>query len=258
MSLTAPATATPDLVLIHGWGLGPMAWHTALPALEARFTVTSLALPGYGGTPPPCPYPSFEDTAARLAQSIPPGAYVCGWSLGALLALQIATLNAQRLSGLILVGATASFVQRADWPAAQAPALLDTFCDAVDQDAAGTLQRFAALINQGDTQARAIGRALNRQLQTTAPADDRTLLAGLGWLRDVDLREKIATIETPTLLIHGAHDPLMPLAAGRWLTDHLCNAQLSVMPDAAHAPFLNDPETFAKLIGDYCHAAARP
>ena len=256
MSLTASATATPDLVLIHGWGLGPMAWRAALPALETRFTVTSLALPGYGETPHP--YPSFDETAVRLAQSIPPGAYVCGWSLGALLALQIAAIAAQRLSGLILVGATASFVQRADWPAAQAPALLDTFSDALAQDAAGTLQRFAALINQGDTQARAIGRALSRQLQSTPPADPGTLLAGLGWLRDVDLREKVGTIETPALLIHGARDPLMPLAAGRWLADHLRNAQLSVMPDAAHAPFLNDPETFAKLIGDYCHAAARP
>lgn len=256
MSQAVPATAKPDLVLIHGWGLGPMAWNAALPALEARFNVIALALPGYGNTQFH-PIPSFNETATQFAESIPEGACVCGWSLGALLALQMATLVSQRLSGLVLVGGTASFVQRDGWPAAQPPALLDAFCDAVEKDASGTLQRFVALFNQGDTQARPIGRALNRQLQATPLADSGTLLTGLGWLRDVDLREKTAVIDTPTLLIHGANDPLMPLAAGQWLGGNLRNARLAVMPGAAHAPFLNDPETFANLIGEYCHAAAR-
>ena len=34
-------------------------------------------------------------------------------------------------------------------------------------------------------------------------------------------------------------------------------AELEVLPDAAHAPFLHATENFAKLIGEYCHAAAR-
>lgn len=256
MSSMAPRTATPDLVLLHGWGLGPGAWGAALPALEARFAVRSLAVPGYGGTG--FRAGSFTDTAALLAESIPDGAYVCGWSLGAMLALQIAAQTARPLAGLILVGATPCFVQQPDWPTAQPPALLDAFCEAIGHDATGTLQRFVALINQGDTQARAIGRALNRQLQSPPATGSETLLAGLGWLREVDLRATIAAVATPALLIHGAHDPLMPLGAAQWLATNLPAAQLKVMPDAAHAPFLHDPETFAKLIGDHCHAAARP
>lgn len=256
MNQTVSSTKKPDLVLIHGWGLGPQAWSAALPALAMRFDVTSLALPGYGNTQSH-PRPSFIETATQFAESIPESAYVCGWSLGALLALQMAALAPQRLSGLILVGGTASFVQRTGWEAAQPPSLLDAFCDAISQDAAGTLQRFIALINQGDTQARPIGRMLNRQLQSAPIADTDTLLAGLGWLRDVDLREDLATVVTPALLIHGTNDPLMPLAAGQRLAEHLRNARLVAMPGAAHAPFLNDPETFANLIGEYCHATAR-
>ncbi|MFT3847441.1 MAG: alpha/beta fold hydrolase [Propionivibrio sp.] len=256
MNPTVPGTNRPDLVLLHGWGLGQAAWNAVLPALEARFNVSVLALPGYGSTQPH-PFPSFVETATQITRAIPQDAYVCGWSLGALLALQVAILAPRRLSGLILVSGTASFVQRDDWPAAQPPALLDAFCDAVEQDASGALQRFVALFNQGDTQARAIGRALNRQLQAAPPADSGTLLDGLGWLRDVDLREKIAAIDTPALIIHGANDTLMPLGAGQWLAENLRGARLTVMPGAAHAPFLNDPEFFANLIGEYCHAAAR-
>ncbi len=245
----------PELVLIHGWGLGPAAWDAARPALEARFNVTSLALPGYGdAAPEPV---SFIETASRFAARIPDGAYVCGWSLGAMLALQIAAQTKRTLAGLILIGATPSFIKRTDWLPAQEPALLDTFCQAIEHDATATLQRFIALINQGDTQARSIGRALNKQLQPALPATIETLLEGLAWLRDVDLRATIAAVATPALLIHGAHDPLMPLAAAQWLAANLSEADLEVLPDAAHAPFLHATENFAKLIGEYCHAAAR-
>jgi pimeloyl-[acyl-carrier protein] methyl ester esterase len=44
-----------------------------------------------------------------------------------MLALRAALLAPERVSGLILVGATASFTQRTDWPAAQPPEVVDEF-----------------------------------------------------------------------------------------------------------------------------------
>lgn len=41
------AETKPDLVLIHGWGLGNLAWSAVLPALMQRFSVHLLDLPGY-------------------------------------------------------------------------------------------------------------------------------------------------------------------------------------------------------------------
>ena len=246
----------PDLALIHGWGLGRAAWKPVAERLSAHYVLHIVDLPGYGEAPPDTG--DFGATARRIAEELPVGTILCGWSLGAMLAAQIAAQARRTLAGLILVGATPSFIKRTDWHPAQEPALLDTFCAAIEHDAAGTLQRFVALINQGDTQARAIARGLNGQLQSALPANTRTLLDGLAWLRDVDLRATIAAVATPALLIHGAHDPLMPLAAAQWLAANLSNAALKVMPDAAHAPFLHAPENFAKLIGEYCHAAARP
>ena len=82
-----------------------------------------------------------------------------------------------------------------------------------------------------------------------------TLLAGLDWLRDTDLRERVEALSCPLLLIHGERDPLMPLPASRWLADRLPQARLEVFADAAHAPFLNDPGRFAHLVGDFLHAS---
>ena len=145
MNASGARANKPELVLIHGWGLGPAAWDAARPALEARFNVISLALPGYGDAAPESV--SFAETATRLAASIPDGAYVCGWSLGAMLATQIAAQARRTLAGLILVGATPAFVQATGWPDAQPPALLEGFTAAVAADPATALQRFVALFN---------------------------------------------------------------------------------------------------------------
>lgn len=255
----------PDLALIHGWGLGNAAWEAALPALRSRFRVHLLSLPGY--SPEDCldqgtshniagRVDSFTRAADALAASLPDGCLLCGWSLGGMLALHIALRAPQRLKGLILVGTTPCFTQHTDWPCAQPPALLDTFSEAIAKDAKTTLQRFVALLNQGDDQARAIGRAMAKALAAALVPDIATLLSGLDWLRDVDLRNEVAHIATPTLLIHGKNDPLMPIEAAHWLNQHLPNSQLETFAGAAHAPFQNNPERFAKLIGDYCHAPA--
>ncbi|MFZ4538606.1 alpha/beta fold hydrolase [Propionivibrio sp.] len=279
-----------DLALIHGWGIGKSAWQDVAPMLAQRFKVHLVDLPGYDSpeslmnkqpsdahgqqahkqtaswhTPCRSPFealsrasassvPSFVHTAAALTDSLPVGCILCGWSLGSQLAMQAALLHPDHFSRLILVGGTPSFAQRVDWPHAQTPALLDAFDSAVGEDAAATLKRFIALLNQGDTKARANARSLARCVSPLP--DAATLVQGLGWLRDIDLRQQVASISLPTLLIHGENDPLMPLAAAHWLADKLPLAQLEIFIGAAHAPFLNDPERFARLISDFCNASA--
>ena len=245
----------PDLALIHGWGIGASAWDELLPLLTPNFRVHRIALHGYAPAAPDDA--DFVDTAAAIAESLPPECTLCGWSLGALLALQAALLAPRRVGRLVLCGATPSFVDRDGWPQAQPPALLDRFDAALADDAAATLKRFIALFNQGDRQARAITRTLSKALAAEAPPDGATLARGLDWLRRVDLRAQLSAIAQPTLVIHGEADPLMPLAAAHWLAAALPDAQLEVFGGAAHAPFISDRERFARLLVDFCHAPAR-
>ncbi len=254
MSLTSPDLSKPNLALIHGWGIGQAVWQPLAEALAPYCRVHCIDLPGYGSAPPS--QASFKQTAQAMLDTLPEGTILCGWSLGGLLALQATILAPQRINGLILIGASPSFTQHDNWLHAQTPTLLETFTAAVSQDPASTLQRFMALLNQGDTKARSAIRALAQALATAPLADTASLVQGLGWLRDIDLRDQLAGLTLPALLIHGENDPLMPLAAAQWLQQTLNTAQLEIIPGAAHAPFINAPERIAKLIGDYCHASA--
>ena len=49
-----------------------------------------------------------------------------------------------------------------------------------------------------------------------------------------DRREKIRRIQAPTIVVHGAADPLVPLAAGRDTADNIPGAELLVIPGMGH------------------------
>ena len=242
----------PDLALIHGWGLGPGVWQTCAGRLESVARIQCVDLPGYGDTPDRGE--TFIEAARSALETLPDGVTLCGWSLGGLLALQAALLAPERVARLILVGSTPSFAQRDDWAPAQPPSVLAGFAEALAVAPRATLQRFVALFNQGDSKARAIGREINQGILSSSLAPVATLLNGLDWLRNIDLREQASTLRCPVLLIHGENDPLMPLPAARWLAEHLPQSQLEVFSGAAHAPFLNDPDHFATIVCKFIHA----
>ncbi|MFA7292220.1 MAG: alpha/beta fold hydrolase [Rhodocyclaceae bacterium] len=254
MSLNIVATGSgPDVALLHGWGLGSGVWDTVTETLAATCRVHRVSLAGYDGQP--ADELDFTATATVLAEQLPAGCTLCGWSLGGMLALSAAAQRPQRIGRLVLVSSTPRFVQDADWPHAQPPALLDTFRKAVAGDAKTTLSRFVMLFNQGDDKARAITRNLSPLLAGSLP-DTQTLLRGLDWLGSADLRNALARIAQPTLVIHGDNDPLMPLAAGQALAAALPNARLRHFASAAHAPFIADPAAFVTAVSAFCHAAA--
>lgn len=222
-----------DLVLIHGWGFDSRVWRPVADRLKADCRLHLLDLPGYG--------------ESGTTQAIPAGATVCAWSLGALQAMAWAAADPGRIARLVLVGATPRFVLAADWPDAQPPAMLESFAAAVAAEPRSALRRFAALINQGDTHGRRLTRELSALLADSLPAPG-VLAAGLTCLAQTDLRALVARIPQPALVIHGDHDPLMPLAAARWLAAQLPRGRLETFADAAHAPFLSQPERFAERL----------
>ena len=259
MSLRISTTgAGPDLALIHGWGLGAGVWNGVVEQLTATCRVHRVSLAGYDGTTPDAL--DFSATAAVIAEALPTGVTLCGWSLGGMLALEAARMRPQAIGRLVLVATSPRFLADADWPHAQASALLEGFSAALARDTKSTLSRFVMLFNQGDGKARAIARQLTPLLNGDLP-DTTTLLRGLDWLGEVDLRACLAKIQIPALVIHGDCDPLMPIAAGRHLTNALSNGgspRMECYVGAAHAPFVAEPDAFSRHLALFCQTPRDP
>jgi pimeloyl-[acyl-carrier protein] methyl ester esterase len=226
---------TAPLVFLPGWCLGRGPLNAAVDALKGQI----FDLPGYGEAPL---IGDFDAAADDIAARLQAGTTLCGWSLGAQLALAVAARAPEKVGKLILVAGTASFVQRDGWPHAMPPQMLADFAAGIAADVEAMLPRFVGGFNRGDARAKEVTRQLLDLADPRPPA--ATLAAGLGWLRDVDLQDIAPQVKAPTLLIHGAVDPLMPLAAGEALAALIPGARLEVFADCAHAPFISRPDEF--------------
>ncbi len=230
---------TAPLVFIPGWCLGRGPLDAAVKALDGQF----FDLPGYREAPL---IADFDAAAADVAARLPNGSTLCGWSLGAQLALAVAAIAPEKVGKLVLVAGTASFVQREGWPHGMPPEMLAEFASAVAADPEAMLPRFVGGFNRGDANAKAVTLSLLR-LADPRPSG-KVLDTGLNWLRDVDLRPAASQVKAATLLINGSADPLMPLPAAQALTALIPGARLEIFADCAHAPFISQPDDFVARI----------
>jgi malonyl-CoA O-methyltransferase len=129
--------------------------------------------------------------------------------------------------------------------------VLDGFAAGLAGDYRRTLSNFLALQTWGDENASQALRSLRANLDAHGEPDPQALVAGLGILRAADLRDALASIAVPSLVIAGEHDRITPVAAGRELASRLPSARFVEVPKAGHAPFLSHPETVRREVEDF-------
>jgi 3-oxoadipate enol-lactonase len=69
-------------------------------------------------------------------------------------------------------------------------------------------------------------------------------------VRDMDHRELLPKISTPTLVIAGKHDPATPLEAGEYIRSRIPGAKLIVL-DAAHISNVEQPLAYTEAVLDF-------
>lgn len=251
----------PDLVLLHGWAMHSGIWRDVRNGLAQHFRLHLVDLPGHGFSPgfdQSCVPGSQTSLMGRMVEIIaarlPANCIVCGWSLGGQVAIELALRDPARITELVLISTTPSFVKRKnghddsllrrEWPWGMDVAALQLFTRNLRRDCRTTLKRFLTLQVSGsdDTEAELI--RLRESLFERGDPDEAALAAGLHILLSTDLREKIGTIGQPVLLFHGENDVITHPDAARWMNQQLQNSQLVMLPACGHVPFLSYPEQF--------------
>jgi pimeloyl-[acyl-carrier protein] methyl ester esterase len=237
----------PDLVLLHGWGLHGGVWRSLCARLESAFRLHLVDLPGHGHSRE-VPFGTLDAVVDQVAEVVPQGAMVGGWSLGGLVAMRFATRHPRRAAKLAFVSTTPCFAQRADWAHAMAPGTIESFAGSLRSDPAKTIRAFVNLNALGGPHARDRVRELAALLAERGVPSAQSLQAGLAMLHDADLRGEVARIDRPATVIHGGRDALTPAGAGRWLADALPFARFVEIPEAAHLPFVSHPDVVASAL----------
>ncbi|MCC1498143.1 pimeloyl-ACP methyl ester esterase BioH [Alcanivorax sp. 1008] len=233
-----------DLVLLHGWGLHSIVWDDIMPGLLEYFRVTVIDLPGMGQSPMPAGDYTLDYLAQHVGEILPPQCHLMGWSLGGLVALRLASERPQQVLSLTMVAATPKFVAAGDWPGVEAR-LFDRFMQVFDEDVEGTLIRFLALNCKDASTVRDDVRKLKDILYFCGLPAPRALRGGLAVLRDSDLREELAALSLPRLMLFGEFDNIVPPATADMLA---AQHEVCVLKDVSHVPFVSQPEQFINAL----------
>jgi len=84
-------------------------------------------------------------------------------------------------------------------------------------------------------------------------AADAGVAAGfLQQMYDADVTDQLASVGQPTLVLHYADDPAVPIAGGRQVADGIPGARLQVLDGAYHLPPARDAGVIAESIVAWC------
>ena len=234
------------LVLVHGYLGGSEQWTDQIAHLSASFDVIAPNLPGYGEAfdLPTCNrIGALADAVIAFLDELGIADFILlGHSMGGMVAQEMAAKVGSRVSRLILYGTgpVGLLPDRFEPIEVSRDRLRD---DGVEQ----TARRIAATWFRAGEAATGFSRVARIGARTSPQA----ALAGLDAMADWDGRNALGTLQMPTLVIWGERDRSYSWAQVEMLWKTLQNAQLAVMPGAAHAAHLEKPKLFHAILDDF-------
>lgn len=225
-------------------------WQSLTASLPDWMDVVCIDLPGHGGMAE-VGAEELEDQVQLLAAVSQRPALWVGWSMGGLSVLRLARLHPERVAGVFMVASNPCFVRRPDWPTAVEASVFGHFAAELNEDKEATLRRFMALQVLGDKHALKTLKQLQRAMQARGQASMQALQSGLQQLQECDLRQDLALLECSLHWHLGGRDALVPVALADSLKTLNANIEISIEPDAGHAPFVSHPDNFRRELVDF-------
>jgi pimeloyl-ACP methyl ester carboxylesterase len=239
------------VVLVHGLMAGGEVWYRQEGPLAQDHDVIIPDLRGHGRSGKPTDGHTVEDHAADLDAVLEAlnieRADVVGWSMGAVIAMHYTATRPARVDRLALLSPTPMMVSQEGFQHAIPFDGLRPMLRGLITDFPGTARGFAELLTAPENDASVVDLLYSLALKTNGITAAAAILGiGCG-----DLRETIARIDRPTLVLHGERDQVVPPAAGRWVSEQIPGSRFEVLADAAHAFMLTRPDEVTPLLREF-------
>jgi pimeloyl-ACP methyl ester carboxylesterase len=236
------------VLMIMGLGLSGGAWWRTVPVLSRRLQVITYDNRGVGRSSSLVHSYTTEamadDAVSVLDAAGLERAHVYGFSLGGAVAQQLALRHPARVRSLVL-GATHPGGARAVAPDAE---VLDFFRRRPGMPAEEAA-RASVPFNYGERCRREhperIAEDLRRRL--AHPFPEEAYRAQLYAAALHNCHRRLARIGVPTLVVHGRHDRMIPVANAELLAAAIPGAQLRILEESGHLYPTEQPEVDAEI-----------
>jgi pimeloyl-ACP methyl ester carboxylesterase len=240
-------------VVVHGFGVESLLYAQPLARLAALgFRVVALDIAGHGRTDGLGLCAPLDEYGALMQRALAHlgirRAVLVGHSLGGRLVTDVAAASPDRVIALVLVDA----IVGAPWERWRcvlrwSPPALAAYAGAFALDAIGTMPFVA------DTgQALKLGSRAARSMEMHVAQPWRAFTPAQAILRagsSLPALERARAAGVCTVVVHGDHDVLVPIASGRDTAQRL-GADFVVVRGGGHSWLLRCPETLPAIVGE--------
>lgn len=244
LEVSGPA-GEPIVMLVHPLAADLHFWDAQVIALSTRFRVATLDLPGHGRSPWSGGALDVEVLGRMVIDAMDSigaeAVHYCGLSIGGMVGMWLATHHPSRLRSLVLSNCLPHLGNPQMWEGRAEAAKAGSMREIASASA-------ARWVSPGFAQAHP--SAMGRLLDSAAAMDATAYAAYCRLLGSIDIRNSLARIAVPTLVIGGTQDLATPAPA--------CEAMAAAIPQAkfvtlhgAHFSNLECPDRYAEVLHDF-------
>ncbi len=250
----------PPLLLIMGMSGTALHWgEPFLQALREDFEVIVYDHRGVGSSSrlegPITIAALAEDAAGLLAALELDSAHVLGISMGGMIAQELALAHPDRIRTLTL-GCTYC---GGEGSSLAAPAVLQRLTEAMMSGDRERAVRAAWEVNVSPTMAQDVDAyARFREIDAQRAVAVPVIMAQMQACTAHDTNARLPGLRTPTLVIHGTADEMLPVQNGRLIASLIGGARLEILDGVGHLFFWERPELSADLIRAHAACLTKP
>jgi len=244
-------TSKNTLVLVHGLGASAERWTHVIPIFTDKFRVVVPDLIGFGYSDKPTVdytldfFSEFLEKFFAATEITRPN--IIGSSLGGQISAEYASSHSQDIEKLILVSPSGMMKQ-------STPALDAYIMAALYPNKISAKNAFELMEGSGKhVEDQIVNGFIERmQLPNAKLAFMSTVL---GLKNSVSITSKLQSISTPSMIVWGADDPVIPIVHADDFVSAIQDCKFYRMEGCGHTPYVQDPHTFASKALEFFNAA---
>lgn len=254
----------PVLVLIHGSNASLHTWEPWVQRLGGQYRIVSLDLPGHGltGTHPSgdYDYPIFVDVVDKVLVKLGiDRATVGGNSMGGGVTWMYALAHPEKVQAMILVDAAGA----PRWRARKAPIGFRIARMPVLRDIAKIITPRSmvesSFLTSVSVKSVATPAAIDRYWELLRyPGNRAATIKRFSYTHNNHpaIREKLAALKIPTLILWGQEDNLIPVKSAEWFAEAIPGSKLIIYPKVGHIPMEEVPDQSAADVAAFLQGLA--
>lgn len=246
------------LVMIRGLGSNVDHWYEQAPALSKKYQL--LVFDNRGIARSSDPGGSFStrdmaaDTAALMEAAGFKSAHVLGYSMGGMVAQEMALNYPEKVNGLILAATDCGITQRIK----ARPEVSRLFSEMV---ALGTpeakLAAAACLYAKNTLESKPEVIQRYNEVSMRYPASQDMMARQWAAVTQHDACSRLQNISSPTLTITGSEDVLIPADNAKIMAERIPDARMSVIDDGGHLFLIEQSQQFNLAVIDFLDGLSR-